>query len=136
MAMGTYNGHSGAKREQVQRYLNKRWAEGSMARPACCVACGQTEGALHAHHEDYDRPDEWVPLCITCHLMLHCRNRNRQAWDTYRHRIRMGWRSEPLDQRSGFVTLQRTILRGDWPVGVWQDEQRGPTYLDYGLIHP
>lgn len=135
MALGTYNGHSGAKREKVQRLVTAKWATGEWPRPERCVACGQTAGTIHGHHEDYDQPREYVPLCITCHLLVHCRFRNAGVWEEYRARVRRGWRAPALDQRSAFGALQRTILRGEWPEGEWVNEPRWETWLDTGLLH-
>lgn len=136
MGLSTYNGHSGAKRERVQAHLTKMWASGEWPAPAVCLACDQTEGALHGHLEDYDRPETYVSLCITCHLLLHCRFRNREVWDAYRARVRAGWQAPPLVQRSAFGVLLGGILRDTWPVGAVVSEAREQTWLDVGLTHP
>jgi hypothetical protein len=48
-----YNGFSGCQRDRAQRWLNKEWDAGGLARSSECVACGQTEGVIQAHAEDY-----------------------------------------------------------------------------------
>lgn len=90
MALGSYNGHSGAKRDAVQRYLNASFRDGTLTRPTVCTACGQTEGRIDAHLENYDDPDNFIPLCWRCHMMVHCRFRNPSAFRAYRDSLRTG----------------------------------------------
>ena len=126
----SYNGHSGEKRDRVQRWLNERFAAGDLPRPARCVVCGQTRGALHAHHEDYDKPADFVALCITCHLLLHGRFRYRGVWDEYRARVAAGWQAPPLTQAAAMGALQRTIFGGKGPAGHQVRTAVRATYLD------
>lgn len=131
MSLGSYNGHSGVKREQVMRLVNRKWDSGEWVRPTWCTVCGQDEGTIHGHHEDYDKPDEYVPLCITCHLVLHCRFRNDLVWDQYRRWVREGWQFPPLEQRTAFGALQRGLLAGRFPDGaVKVNPPKRATYLD------
>jgi hypothetical protein len=76
-----YNGFSGKQRERAQRWLNKGWTAGRLARPSECVACGQTEGVIQAHAEDYLEPfragvTDGFHLCIICHAMVHARSKD------------------------------------------------------------
>lgn len=95
--MKSYNGYSGTLRDQAQRWLNAQWRAGTLVRPARCMACGQMEGPIDAHAEDYSLPfaagktDEFH-LCFVCHMGVHCRFKNPLAWDTYRDGVRMGLR--------------------------------------------
>ncbi|MEK6443623.1 hypothetical protein [Pseudonocardia sp. T1-2H] len=132
MGLSWYNGHSPAQREAVQRYLNQQWASGDPAwpRPSLCAACAQTQGAIHGHLENYDRPETYVPLCITCHLVLHCRFRHRAIWAEYQRRIAEGWQPPPLNQREAFGRIRAGILAGLWPDGLWRPETTNRTYLD------
>ncbi len=134
MALSTYNGHSGEKRERVQQWLNIQWDAGRLERPCRCLACTQTEGALHGHLEDYDQPETFVPLCITCHLVLHMRFRNPAAWLDYCDVVAAGWTAPPLLQRTAFGALQKGILRRIFNGGVWRDDVppdgTARTYLD------
>jgi hypothetical protein len=130
MALGTYNGHSGEKRERVQRWLETQWTAGYVARPSCCIVCGQTEGAIHAHLEDYDAPWSYVELCITCHLVLHSRFRRKPVWFEYLAQVSAGWQAPPLAQRAGFTTLAAGILANRWPTGLQRAAAPGRTFLD------
>jgi hypothetical protein len=87
-----YNGFSGRQRERAQRWLNKEWNTGRLARPSECVACGQTEGIIQAHAEDYSDPfragvTDGFHLCKRCHAMVHARFKNQKAWREYRAKI-------------------------------------------------
>lgn len=93
--MKDYNGFSGAQRDRAQRWLNKEWVAGRLARPAKCVACGQTEGVIDAHAEVYSEPfragvTDGFHLCVICHTMVHFRTKNPKAWSDYRAKIEAG----------------------------------------------
>jgi hypothetical protein len=98
--MGPYRQFSGEQRAKVGAYLLAEFRAGRLVRPKSCIGCGADRGLIDAHNEDYDRPDEYVGLCIRCHLMLHCRFRNRDAWDRYRAMLRDGAVFPPLYSRS------------------------------------
>lgn len=111
----TYNGFPGDYRDRVQRTeLEPRWRSGEWPRPSECDVCGQREGAIHGHLENYDRPETYVPLCITCHLTLHYRFRmDPAAWQAYRDLVRVGLRMPALTQRQAWGTLERTTFIGN-----------------------
>ena len=95
--MGPYNSFSGELRAEAQRWLNMMVACGKLVRPKVCMACGQDQGPIDMHAEDYSKPfalrktDEFH-LCFSCHLACHCRFKNPGAWDHYRDQIARGWR--------------------------------------------
>lgn len=112
--MGPYNGFSGAQRSKAQRWLNRQWATGALARPSRCVACGQTEGVIDAHAEDYSEPfaagkTDAFHLCYVCHLMVHCGARNPRRWIEYRSLVEEGRRTFPYVRR-GWLRFVREIL--------------------------
>jgi hypothetical protein len=79
-----YNGFFGAQRDRAQRWLNREWGAGRLVRPSECVACGQTEGVIQAHAEDYSEPfragvTDGFHLCVICHTMVHFRSKNPKA---------------------------------------------------------
>lgn len=73
MGLSSYNGFPGPMREAVGRRQARAWKDGTLPKPDRCDACGQTQGAIHGHAEDYSRDDVYLPLCITCHLILASR---------------------------------------------------------------
>lgn len=112
--MKSYNGFDSAQRNKAQRWLNTQWAAGKFARPSRCCACGQTEGVIDAHAEDYSEPfrhgkTDQYPLCFICHMMVHCRFANRAAWDVYRRMVADGWRAPAFKSRN-FPGFQRDFL--------------------------
>lgn len=119
--MKDYNGFTGAQRDKAQRWLNQQWAAGKFPRPSRCCACGQTHGIIDAHAEDYSEPfahgktDEY-PLCFICHMMVHCRFRNRDAWDRYRAIIGNGGRFPGFETRN-FPLFSSMYLGAKLPVG-------------------
>jgi hypothetical protein len=87
-----YNGFSSHQRQRAQNWLNKEWDAGRLPRPSNCVACGQTEGKIEAHAEDYGEPfrpgvTDAFHLCQKCHRKVHARPRNEGAWREYRAKI-------------------------------------------------
>ena len=69
-----------------------------------CEACGQTEGQIENHREDYSSidPNELITLCCRCHRVLHLRDSDPSGWDFYRERILEGYRWEP-EKRIAFI---------------------------------
>ena len=130
MGLSSYNGHSGEKRVRVQRWLNTQFDAGELPRPSKCAACAQSEGVLDAHLEDYDRPETFVPLCVICHLALHCRFRNVAGFVEYRRRVAEGYQHPAvLDRRTALGELQRTVMKGVFP-GIVRPDAPGATFLD------
>jgi hypothetical protein len=114
--MKSYNGFSPEARERAQRWLRAEWISGRLARPSVCCACGQDKGIIDAHAEDYSEPfrpgvtDEFH-LCFTCHMMVHCRFRNRAAWSRYSEAIANGGHFTPTLKRD-FGTFAAEHLGG------------------------
>ena len=106
-SMKDYNGFASSQRNKAQRWLNAQWARGSLPRPVRCVACGQDQGVIDAHAEDYSEPfapckTDGFHLCFVCHMMVHCRHRNEARWQEYRQHVETG--SRP-----------KAFVRRDWP---------------------
>ena len=86
--MNSYNGYEPKERYAALAWLKKEWAKGTREQtPKCCDICGQTEGHLAYHSEDYSFPfgDHigYFGLCYICHMMLHCRYRNPSLMKKY-----------------------------------------------------
>ncbi len=108
--MNGYNGFSPEQRNRAQAWLREQWDAG-LARPSVCCACGQDQGVIDAHAEDYSEPFgphlHQFPMCYRCHMMIHCRFRNPEAWDKYRAAIRSGIRYAPVFYRAfGVIAAQ------------------------------
>ena len=82
--MNPYNGFTGE-----QRLSAYEWGKLQDRPPVVsCMACGQTEGRLERHSEDYSKPygphiGRWH-LCFRCHRMLHMRFRLPNNFFQYR----------------------------------------------------
>lgn len=102
--MKSYNGFSAQRRNEAQAWLNRQWAAGVLHRPVRCDACGQDHGVIDAHAEDYSKPfgpqTQQFGLCFICHMMVHCRFGNPQAWRRYRDAVDGGARFAPLVGRN------------------------------------
>ena len=100
MVLKTYNGFDHNQRMKGYRWLQGEYAAGRRARPTVCGACGQTEGPIDAHSEDYSEPfGEHIGrhgLCYRCHMAIHCRLKNPEAWTIYKHHVAMGRIFHPI----------------------------------------
>ena len=140
MALSDYNGFPGKHREAVGRRMERTWKEHPELRPSQCAVCFQTEGAIHGHNEDYSVEDVYLPVCLSCHLLLHMRWSMPQLWDDYKLAVRHGFQGPPLEQRNGL-----RVLKSIYPAELYKDENykwedRSATVLDMlspiKFIHP
>lgn len=132
MGLSNYNGFTGREREASLRRVHKLWDSGEVPRPTECMACGQTKGTLHGHSEDYSNDHVHIPLCITCHLILHMRFQQPKLWDQYRDLVRRGWQGTPLEQRNALYRIKVLYVpsrKEEWPM-VLINEPRSGTVLD------
>jgi hypothetical protein len=94
MTLKTYNGFDHNARMKALYWLRREYAAGRRTKPLICDACGQTEQPITAHSEDYSDPfGDHIGkhgLCYRCHLMIHCRFKAPEAWETYKLHIRQG----------------------------------------------
>jgi hypothetical protein len=90
----TYNGFDHYQRMAALRWLKREYAAGRRTPPVKCDACGQTDGLIQAHSEDYSVPHAnhtgFYGVCYRCHMMIHNRFKNHKAWETYKRQIRSG----------------------------------------------
>lgn len=98
--MNPYNGYSGSQRLKALAWIKKQYALGAKPpKPTCCHVCGQKEGNLAWHSEDYSAPfgDNIgrFGLCYICHMMIHCRYKNKKAWQNYKSYIKNGLSFKP-----------------------------------------
>lgn len=112
--MKSYKSWSPEYRKESLALTNKAKQLGWISSPKKCNRCGQTDGILHLHNEDYDvthktlsevfkREPLWIsedeitqvngvlePLCWRCHMMHHSVRRNASAVEKYFHEINDG----------------------------------------------
>ena len=127
MGLSTYNGFGPKLRMESFTWQKAKIAAGRIPLPSQCQTCGETEGHLDYHTEDYSKPFGLhivaYQLCFRCHMMLHARYRRRAAWLRYIEQIEAGAWWPPLMSRAEIGR----IAGNEWienPVG-WRD-QRGP----------
>lgn len=129
--MKEYNGFPGAQRARALRWLKGEYAAGRRTRPERCDACGQTEGVLQAHSEDYSEPFGAHigehGLCYVCHMMIHCRFTAPRAWEVYRLNVRSGRRVRAGKAEFGRVQQLLHGMDAEWENGLMPREE---TLLD------
>lgn len=73
MALATYNGFTHSERMAGYRIVEDAIASGAIPPPRKCNRCGQTEGLIVYHSEDYTPVTilkQIEPLCGRCHDMI------------------------------------------------------------------
>ena len=113
--MKEYNGFSPTQRMKALRWLNGEYAAGRRTRPTACDACGETEGVVEAHSENYSAPfGDHIGrygLCYRCHMMLHVRVHVPEHWHLYRAALVAGVRFEPYQKRNWWAFRAQHVLR-------------------------
>jgi hypothetical protein len=89
VGLSIYNGFGPKIREESFDWLKAEIAAGRVPPPSRCQACGETEGHLDYHTEDYFR----------CHMMLHSRFRFPARWHRYIEQLEAGAWWKPLLSR-------------------------------------
>lgn len=101
--------------------------------PISCDACGQTEGYISGHSEDYSFPyGDHIGrfgVCYRCHMMIHCRFKNPEAWETYKAHLREGRVFAPIGRNFWLFRKQTLDAKG---IGVLfkQGPAKASTFLD------
>lgn len=112
--MKSYNGYTPTQRYKALDYHKQQIKAGlKPEKPTHCHGCGQTKGSLSWHSEDYSMPfGEHIGehgVCYVCHMMIHCRFRNKKAWSQYILNIKDGLCPEPM-QSNNFYKFVETHL--------------------------
>lgn len=103
--MKPYNGFSPRMRRAALAWLKRECAAGRRTPPTVCDACGQHEGLIDAHSEDYSAPfGDHIgryALCYRCHMAVHCRfGRGARQWEIYCDLIAAGAVLHPFFTRN------------------------------------
>jgi len=130
MALSDYNGFPGKYREAVGRRMERTWKQHPHLRPKECAVCFQTEGAIHGHNEDYSTENVYLPICITCHLLLHMRWAMPEMWENYKLAVRHGFQGPPLQQNNGLRVLKQLYPNELYKDELYIYEERSATVLD------
>src|SRR5713101_2248752 len=98
------------------RWLKLEYAARRRHPPTTCDGCGQIEGVIEAHSEDYSQPfGDHIGrfgFCYRCHMMLHNRLRVPEAWERYKAEIAAGVVFKPFFVRNWYgFRAQHLILR-------------------------
>jgi hypothetical protein len=135
--MKSYNGFTSPERSAVGVWQNQQWRAGR-PRPTKCCACGVQHGVIDSHCEDYSQPYTAeklfvYPLCFRCHMLVHCRFSNPDAWNVYRANIRAGVRFAAFRARE-FGRFCAETLRGDDGCTAAYEVHEPPSHLPLDII--
>lgn len=102
--MGSYNGFSALEIKAAFLWWLRECAKGRRTPPTECMACGQDEGIIEPHTEDYSKPFGAhigrFGLCLRCRWFTLSRFKHPDEWQDYCAMIRFGYRFEPLRRRN------------------------------------
>lgn len=123
--MKSYNGFTATQRYKALSYHKAQIKSGAKpASPKQCDSCGQTQGLLVWHSEDYSEP--FGPhigehgLCYVCHMWIHCRFHNRKGWDEHVRKILYGDGPQPMSTPNWALFKRNHLLN-------WKDAVYLPT---------
>jgi len=88
--MKSYNGFSGEKRLAVDKELKQLEKEGKWTYERKCHMCGFEDKSVMYHLENYNEIFSGWPLCVECHMLLHCRYRYPNRWAKHCMEVRNG----------------------------------------------
>jgi hypothetical protein len=109
MALSWYNGFSPRDRDDSFKWQTAQIASGAVPPATKCDACGETEGLIGYHAEDYSRPFgphlQAHQLCFRCHMALHRRHSSPARWQRYIEQLDAGAVFVPLRSMREFGTV-------------------------------
>jgi len=95
--MKSYKQWSAAERTASLKKTNQAIKDGLIPQATKCERCGQTEGKVMYHNEDYSDPIKYlVSMCWRCHMILHSQYRAPMACDKYWLEIKAGKMYPPV----------------------------------------
>ena len=76
-------------------------ASGEIPKPHKCNRCGQTQGIIDYHNEDYSHPTKFLEqLCFVCHMIHHSERRNPVGRKNYFAYVAFGYQHPPTFNRN------------------------------------
>ena len=120
--MKDYNGFSGEVRGRGGYWQKGAYMIGLRPKPSKCAACGQDKGVITGHWETYFEPfalNEDIPLCSTCHLMVHCRGRFKDRFAKYAENVAVGFTPVKVMHSFDWNGFRKTWLEGETG-GEWE----------------
>ena len=112
--MKAWNGWTDKERDTIAYQTRKAIRAGLIpAKPSRCDRCGQTEGVLEWHNDNYSDPVKFLKgLCFRCHTVLHCEHLNPQSAKDYWDEIASGKQYPPVLSRNlGAVRRDHKLWR-------------------------
>jgi len=89
--MKSYKQWSANDRHVSYEKTKKAIREGVIPPATVCQCCGQDEGKIMYHNEDYSDPIKYlIPLCWTCHMMLHSKYRTPKSYTKFFKDVKEG----------------------------------------------
>ena len=105
--MQSYKGWTPAERYESLKKTKQAIRDGIIPKAHTCNRCGQTEGIIQYHNEDYSDPIKYLEmLCWRCHMIHHSTRRNPGAVKAYFEEVASGKRYPPV-YKHDFNILKR-----------------------------
>jgi len=95
--MNHYKGWTPTQRHNSYEKTKKAIRDGVIPPSTVCERCGETEGKIMYHNEDYSDPIKYLEsLCWTCHMMHHNYKRNPKSHKRYFEKVAEGFMAPPV----------------------------------------
>ena len=109
--MKSYKGWTPAQRQASYKKTMKAIKDGVIPPATKCELCGQTEGKVMYHNEDYSHPTKYLmSMCWTCHMMWHSKYRSPRSYRIYFYFVNhLNWRPEPV-YKHDFKKLEKYCI--------------------------
>jgi hypothetical protein len=126
--MKPYKGYTPAQRMAVCPLLDEARADGRLPEPNKCSTCGQTEGSIGYHSDDYAHEtliENTRVLCYSCHMVHHIYHNNRQneGAKIYIHMVRdRGWMFKSNNNNFGKLIAGLNYLKKNYAEYLPEEE--------------
>ena len=129
--MKDYKKWTAAERNRSLAMTRKAKLLGFIPKPECCRFCGQKNGILHHHNTDYDvslsvlprilngtATDEeknaldkvLVPVCWTCHMMIHRADKHPKSAEAYFENVNNGMVPPASYSQNNWKSLEKYMI--------------------------
>lgn len=130
--MKDYKKWSAAERQKSLALTNEAKRRGLLQEPTKCRICGQEHGILHTHNSNYDATlafvpkmlegtatpeeiqavhDALMPICWTCHMMLHRGEKHPLSWQRYLAQVEVeGKQFPPVYKPDSWEVLDQFMI--------------------------
>lgn len=107
---------------KADKRLKAAIAAGELSFEMACEMCGQREGCIQLHLEDYSRIETSMPICVEHHMLLHTRFTHPNRWQRAVMAALRGELSKPWSS-AGHYFKAHPWRRDEPELSLWEWEE-------------